>query len=442
MNNSIENYRKIILLASPIILANLSTPLLGLVDTAVIGQIGDAALLGAVAISSMLFSFLFWGFGFLRMGTTALVAQSLGRKQRKGAVHTFLQAALMALLIGISLWVLQTPIANISFTLIGGSELVEQAALRYFSIRIWGAPANLLLLTMMGYLLGKQDSKSVLYLQLILNLSNILLDILLVVFLHMDVEGVALATVLAEYFAVLVGIGIIWPTIKEITADLTLHELLATGPLLRMLRINRDIMVRTLCLIFAFAWFTDQGARSGDTILAANMLLMQFVTFAAFFLDGFALAAESLVGQAVGARDTNRTKHTIRITFELGVASAFALSLLFGFTCDIFLSLLTSNEEVVNTANVFSGWIIVAPVISVSSYLLDGVFIGAALTREMRQAMIFSLGVFLMACWVLVDTFANNGLWAALMIYYLTRAASLAYFLPKAWADRTMARTD
>jgi MATE family multidrug resistance protein len=258
----------------------------------------------------------------------------------------------------------------------------------------------------------------------------------------MDVEGVALATVLAEYFAVLVGIGIIWPTIKEIIADLMLHELLATGPLLRMLRINRDIMVRTLCLIFAFAWFTDQGARSGDTILAANMLLMQFVTFAAFFLDGFALAAESLVGQAVGARDTNRTKHTIRITFELGVASAFALSLLFGFTCHIFLSLLTSNEEVVTTANVFSGWIIVAPVISVSSYLLDGVFIGAALTREMRQAMIFSLGVFLMACWVLVDTFANNGLWAALMIYYLTRAASLAYFLPKAWADRTMARTD
>ena len=429
-------------MASPIILANLSTPLLGLVDTAVIGQIGDAALLGAVAISSMLFSFLFWGFGFLRMGTTALVAQSLGRKESKGAVHIFLQAAAMALLIGISLWVLQSPIASISFSLIGGSDLVEQGALRYFSIRIWGAPANLLLLTMMGYLLGKQDSRSVLYLQLILNLSNILLDILLVVFLHMDVEGVALATVLAEYFAVLVGIGIIWPTIKGVTADLTQHDLLATGPLLKMLRINRDIMVRTLCLIFAFAWFTDQGARFGDTILAANMLLMQFVTFAAFFLDGFALAAESLVGQAVGANDTNRSKHTIQITFELGVASAFALSLLFGFTCSFFLSLLTSNEEVVSTANLFTGWIIVAPVISVASYLLDGVFIGAALTREMRQAMIFSLGIFLVACWVLVDTFANNGLWAALMIYYLSRAASLTYFLPKVWADRAGSRTD
>jgi MATE family multidrug resistance protein len=436
LNNSLENYRKIFVLAGPIILANLSTPLLGLVDTAVIGQIGDAALLGAVAISAMLFSFLFWGFGFLRMGTTALVAQSLGRKESQGAVHTFLQAAAMALLIGISLWLLQTPIASVSFTLLGGSDLVEQAALRYFNIRIWGAPANLLLLTMMGFLLGKQDARSVLYLQLTLNLSNILLDILLVVFLHMDVEGVALATVLAECLAVLVGICIIWPAIKEVTANLRWQDLLASEPLQKMLRINRDIMVRTLCLIFAFAWFTDQGARFGDTILAANMLLMQFVTFAAFFLDGFALAAESLVGQAVGARDTSRSKQTIRITFELGAGTAVGLSLLFGFTCSFFLNLLTTNQEVVSTANLFAGWAIIAPVISVASFLLDGIFIGAALTREMRQAMIFSLGIFLVACWALVDVYANNGLWAALMIYYLTRAASLTYFLPRIWADR------
>ena len=434
-----DSHRKMMLLAGPIILANLSSPLLGLVDTAVIGQLGDAALLGAVAISAMLFSFLFWGFGFLRMGTTALVSQALGRKDDSAAVLAFLQAAMLAVVIGMVLWILQTPIATISFALIGGSELVEQASQRYFSIRIWGAPANLILLSMMGYLLGRQDSKSVLYLQLILNLSNILLDILLVVFLHMEVEGVALATVLAECIAVAFAISIIWPPRKSKVLTLNYGQLFATGPLKHMMQINRDIMIRTLCLIFAFAWFTDQGARFGDTLLAANMLLMQFVTFAAFFLDGFALAAESLVGQAVGAGDQKSSKQIVRTTFEMGMATALCLSILVAASYSIILVLLTSNEEVITTAHSFAGWIIIAPVVSVAAYLLDGIFIGAALTREMRQAMIVSLFIFLSACWGLVDLYANHGLWASLMIYYLSRAASLAFYLPKVWAGQTLA---
>jgi multidrug resistance protein, MATE family len=432
----LDNHRKMMLLAGPIILANLSSPLLGLVDTAVIGQLGDAALLGAVAVSAMLFSFLFWGFGFLRMGTTALVAQALGRGDSDAAMHTFLQAAMLAVVIGLVLWILQTPIATLSFTLLGGSELVEEAAQRYFSIRIWGAPVNLLLLAMMGYLLGRQDSKSVLYLQLVLNLSNIILDIFLVVFLHMNVEGVALATVLAECIAVLFAITIIWPTIKSSVLVLNHRQLLATGPLKHMMQINRDIMIRTLCLIFAFAWFTDQGARFGDTILAANMILMQFVTFAAFFLDGFALAAESLVGQAVGANDRKLSKRIIRTTFELGVVTALLLSLLLAVSYNIILVLLTSNQEVINTAQAYASWIIIAPVASVAAYLLDGIFIGAALTRQMRSAMIVSLAIFLFACWGLVVPYANHGLWASLMIYYLSRAASLAFYLPKVWTGQ------
>lgn len=421
--------RQVLHIAWPIILSNLSTPLLGLVDTAVIGNLGDASLLGAIAIGAVIFSFVYWGFGFLRMGTTALVAQAVGANQHREASAVFLRAAILGVCIGALLVVLQTPIAVASLGLLDGSAEVESAANAYFSVRIMGAPFSLALLAVMGYLLGIQATGTVLLLNLVLNGLNILLDLVFVLVLGWGVEGVALATVIAEVSALTIGILVLRPRLKR-TGSVALSLLFNAAELSRMFRVNRDIMIRTLCLIFAFAWFTNQGASQGDVILATNAILMQFVTFSAFFLDGFALAAETLVGAAVGARNRAKINQSIRYVFELGIVTASLLSCFFWLGGEAVISLLTNIESVRDSTAVFIWWAIFAPIVSVWCYLLDGVFIGATKTPEMRNAMLASLIAFLGMWWLVTPQFGNHGLWLALYCYFIARTISLGYYLP------------
>lgn len=421
--------RHVLHIAWPIILSNLSTPLLGLVDTAVIGNLGDASLLGAIALGAVIFSFIYWGFGFLRMGTTALVAQAVGADQQREASAVFLRAAILGVCIGSLLVVLRTPIAMASLGLLEGSSEVENAANAYFSVRIMGAPFSLALLAVMGYLLGIQATGTVLVLNLVLNGLNILLDLVFVLSLGWGVEGVALATVIAEVSALAIGLIVLMPRLRR-TGPVALSLLLNAQELSRMFRVNRDIMIRTLCLIFAFAWFTNQGASQGDIILATNAILMQFVSFSAFFLDGFALAAETLVGAAVGARNKATINQSIRYVFELGIVTAILLSLLFWLGGEAVISLLTNIESVRDSTAVFIWWAIFAPIVSVWCYLLDGVFIGATKTPEMRNAMIASLIVFLGMWWLVTPQLGNHGLWLALYGYFIARTLSLGYYLP------------
>ncbi|MBD3648305.1 MAG: MATE family efflux transporter, partial [Pseudomonadales bacterium] len=294
---------RVFYIAWPIILSNLSTPLLGLVDTAVIGNLGDPALIGAIAVGAMIFSFLYWGFGFLRMGTTGLVAQATGAGDTEEVKASFYRAFMVGALVGSLLLVLQVPIAGIAFGIIDGSADVEAAALTYFHIRIWGAPLSLAHLAIVGFLLGQQSTRWLLAIQILLNGTNILLDFVFVVGFGWEVAGIAAATVIAEFIALMVGIVVVLRHIRSNAAGIGLSpaRLTRIEDLKRMFVVNRDIMIRTLCLIFAFAWFTNEGARSGDVILAANAILMQFVSFSAFFLDGFALSGEALVGNAIGA---------------------------------------------------------------------------------------------------------------------------------------------
>ncbi|MFT4798766.1 MAG: MATE family multidrug resistance protein [Candidatus Azotimanducaceae bacterium] len=417
-------------IAWPIILSNLSIPLLGLVDTAVIGNLGDASLLGAIAVGAVIFSFIYWGFGFLRMGTTALVAQAVGGNQQKEASAVFYRAAIIGAAIGLILITVQIPIAAAAFGLLSGSTAVEEAAQAYFTIRIMGAPFSLALLAVMGYLLGVQATRTVLLLNIILNGLNIILDLIFVLGFGWGVEGVALATVLAEITALSAGFVVIWPRLRA-AGVVPAKVILRASELKRMLVVNRDIMIRTLCLIFAFAWFTNQGASQGDIILATNAILMQFVTFAAFFLDGFALAAETLIGAAVGARNHNRMNQSIRYVFELGAGTALVLSGLFWLSGGWLIDLLTNVEAVREASRTFLWWAVLAPVISVWCYLLDGIFIGATRTPEMRNAMIVSLLAYLGLWWVAVPPFGNHGLWLALHGYFIARALSLAYYLPR-----------
>ncbi len=419
-------------IAWPIILSNLSTPLLGLVDTAVIGNLGNPALIGAIAIGGMIFSFLYWGFGFLRMGTTGLVAQALGAGDGIEAKASFYRAFLVGTLIGLILLAFQIPIATLAFSLIDGSDQVELAASTYFRIRIWGAPLSLGYLAILGYLLGHQDTRAMLIIQLVLNGTNILLDLVFVVVLDWGVAGVAAATVIAEAIALASGLAMVLTRMKSLRGEpFPLERLTDISALRRMFTVNRDIMIRTLCLIFAFAWFTNEGAKSGDVLLAANAILMQFVTFSAFFLDGFALAAESLVGNAVGARNPQQIRASIRFSSQLSAATALMLAAGTALAGNTVIGILTNVEAVRLAAATYLPWVVAAPLLSVWCYLLDGVFIGATRTTEMRNAMVISLLLYLSTWWLLTAPFGNHGLWASLMSYFLFRAASLYYYLPR-----------
>lgn len=420
-------------IAWPIILSNLSTPLLGMVDTAVIGNLGDSALIGAIAVGGMIFSFLYWGFGFLRMGTTGLVAQAMGAGDIEETKASFYRPLLTGIGVGLVLLALQVPLASLAFYLIDGSREVEIAAHTYFNIRILGAPVSLANLAVIGFLLGRQQTRILLVVQLVLNGTNILLDLLFVVGFGWSVAGAAGATVVAEILAFIVGGTLAMRQIRDISPNLRvlLAKLADLIALKRMFVVNRDIMIRTLCLIFAFAWFTNQGAKSGDTILAANAILMQFVTFSAFFLDGFALAAETMVGNAVGARARDKLDAAIRYTTELGLATSTLLSLGFYLSATPVIALLTNVVAVRQVADEYLWWAVLAPVISVWCYLLDGIFIGATRTIEMRNAMIVSLATFLAAWYFLQPRYDNHGLWAALMIYFIARALSLYAYLPR-----------
>jgi len=424
-------------IAWPIILSNLSTPLLGMVDTAVIGNLGDSALIGAIAVGGMIFSFLYWGFGFLRMGTTGLVAQAMGAADLAEVKASFYRPLLAGGVIGLALLALQVPLAGLAFFLIDGSPEVEAAALTYFHVRIIGAPVSLAYLAIVGFLLGQQQTRALLVIQLVLNGSNIFLDLVFVVGFGWSVAGVAAATVIAEVIAIVIGGMVAVARLRDGGGSLALPlaRLADAGALKRMFAVNRDIMIRTLCLIFAFAWFTNQGAKSGDTILAANAILMQFVTFSAFFLDGYALAAETLVGHAVGARDAGKLDRAIRYTTRLALVTSVALSAAFYVAATPVIALLTNVVEVRQAADVYLPWGVWAPLVSVWCYLLDGIFIGATRTIEMRNAMIVSLSVFLLAWYFLQPAYGNHGLWAALMIYFVARAASLYFYLPRLRGD-------
>lgn len=429
---SAVSHKTVFQLAWPIVISNLSTPLLGLVDTAVVGNLGNPVYIGAVAVGSMIFSFLFWGFGFLRMGTTGLVSQAAGAEDHTEIKGSLYRSLLIGVSIGFILIFLQLLLSDFALKIISASQEVEMVALTYFSIRIWGAPFNLALLSIMGFMLGIQNARHLLTIQLFLNGMNILLDILFVVVFEWGVPGVAMATVLAEIMAVALGLAIIRSSLKPYASThLTMEQLLNKVALKRMASVNSDIMIRTLCLIFAFAWFTNQGASFGDITLATNAILMQFVTFSAFFLDGFALAAESLVGTSVGAGNESSLRKSIRYCFDWALATSIVLSLVFWWVGTWVISFLTNVEAVVDSSHNYLAWPILVPLISFSCYLLDGIFIGATKTTEMRNAMLLSLSGYLVSWYLLADTWGNHGLWASLMIFFILRAVTLFIYLPR-----------
>jgi multidrug resistance protein, MATE family len=423
------SHRAILSIAVPIMISNVSTPLLGIVDTGVVGQIPDPAYIGAVALGALVFNFVFWGFGFLRMGTTGLTAQALGSADALEIRASLGRAVLIALIVGAALIALQWPIRELAFALIGGSPRVEALARDYYDIRIWAAPATLLNYALLGWFVGLSQARVALLLQLVLNLTNMALDTLFVLGLDMDVKGVALGTVMAEVLAAAVGLAIAARHLRGLGGRWDFQRLAAPGRIGRTIAVNRDIMIRSAALIFVYAWFMAQGAKQSDALLAANAVLMHFLAIAAYFLDGLAFAAEALVGKAVGAADRTGLAAAARMTTWWAAGIALLASLFFALVGSAFIDLLTADEAVRATARVYLPWAAAAPLAGVWCFQLDGIFIGATRTADMRNAMLMSLAIFLVGWWVLTP-FGNHGLWASLYVHYAARTGTLFYYLP------------
>jgi len=423
------SHRAILALAVPIMISNLSTPLLGIVDTGVIGQIPDAALIGAVALGSLVFTFAFWAFGFLRMGTTGLTAQAVGASDAGEIRASLERAILIALVIGVALVVAQWPIRELAFFLLEASERVESLARDYYDIRIWSAPATLTNYALLGWFIGLGKARTALLLQLILNVSNMLLDAYLVLGLDMGVDGVAIGTVIAEYLAAFAGLVIAARHLRNIGGQWDPARLLVPERMRRTLAVNRDIMIRSLSLVFVFAWFMAQAARHGDSILAANAVLMHFISVSAYFLDGFAFAAEALVGQAVGAAHRAGLSKASRMTTWWAAGVALLSSLFLAALGPTLVDILTVEPGVRLLAREFLPWAVLAPLVGVWCFQLDGIFIGATRTADMRNAMLMSAVIFLVA-WYALTPFGNHGLWAALYVHYAARTFTLLYYFP------------
>ena len=428
------SYRYLLQKAWPIILANASVPLLGLVDTAVIGNVGSITDLGAIAFGALIFSFVYWSFGFLRMGTTGFAAQASGAGDEQEVRAVLGRALLIALCLGVVLILIQWPIGLAAFSLLDGSAPVEAVAQQYFDIRIWGAPATLATFALMGLLIGLGKSRTLLIVQLFLNGLNILLDVWFAGILGWGASGIALGTVIAEWTTVLLAGWLVYRTLNERKLLTEVFwpkaKIMDLSALLKTASANLDIMLRTLILVFSFAFFINQSAKFGDTVLASNHILLQLIAFSAFFLDGYAFVVEALVGGAIGAKRRDVFDLAVRRSTVLALITAILLALIIALVGDIAVILMTDISSVRLAANQLLPFAALYVLFSFAAFQLDGIFIGASFTRQMRDAAALSIAVYFIAWWALSDQHGIQGLWGAMIIYVVARAVALLLFYP------------
>lgn len=424
------SHRRVLALAFPIVLANLTQPLLGAVDTAVAGHLEGAQYLGGVALGGLVFNFVFWGFGFLRMGTTGLVAQAHGARDAAGIRLSVLRALIVAFALGAAVLALQVPLLSFALTALGGSDAVRATALAYSHARIWSAPFALANYVVLGYLLGVQRVRLALVAQVFINAVNIGAVLLYVYGFGWSIAGIGAATATADACGFALGAWMLWRLRPRGLGPLAAHALVDRAALTRLIALNRDIFLRTLCLLGAFGWFAHLGAQQGDATLAANALLLNFQTFMAYGLDGFAHAAEALVGAAAGARDRATFRQAVRVTLLWSALGALLFALVYWAAGGWIVARLTDQPDIRAVALRYLPWAAVSPIVSVWGFLLDGVFIGATQTQSLMRAMVASLAVFIAATLVAVGPFGNHGLWFALLLFMAARGATLARHLP------------
>ena len=413
--------RRILHLAIPSIVSNITVPLLGLVDVTIVGHLGATAYIGAIAVGGLLFNILYWNFGFLRMGTSGLTSQAYGRKDKEAEIRVLVQAVSVGLFSALAMLILQYPIERLAFRLLDTSAEVEQYAVSYFRICIWGAPAVLAQYSFTGWFIGMQNSRYPMYIAIVMNVINIVCSSCFVFLFKMKVEGVALGTVVAQYSGVMMALGFWYYNYKELRGRITFKGSLQLIAMRRFFAVNRDIFLRTLCLIGVTTFFTSTGARQGDVILAVNTLLMQLFTLFSYIMDGFAYAGEALSGRYVGACNLVQLKRAVKALFCWGVVLSLVFTLLYGIGGENFLGLLTNDTVVIETAGRYFYWVLAIPLAGFAAFLWDGILIGATATRFMLWAMLVASGSFFVIYYCFSGATNNHTLWLAFLVYLALR---------------------
>lgn len=428
-----SNYKEILKLSFPIILANASAPLLGLADTAAIGNTAGAAELGAIALASLIFSFVYWGFSFLRMATTGFVAQAVGANDKKLVHEVVYRSLAIGFAIGLLLILGQQLIGETAIRFMSAGDEMKGLIRSYFYTRIWGAPATLTTYALLGALVGMGLTKRLLYVQLLLNGLNIALNILFVVVFNWSVKGIALGTALAEWAAFIYALWLIFKSLdinwREFIASR--KEIFNKSEIVKSFKVNADIMIRTLALLSGFAWFADQGAKFGDDILAANHLLLQFVSLSAFFLDGYAHVVEMTAGQAYGKRNKTLFLQQVKDATVLAGLTAVVLAFLLFIGVKWTVPLLTQVKAVQEIAINFMPYASIYILLSFVAFLMDGAFIGLTRSKEMRNGTIIALIVFIASGTFLTVQYGNAGLWIAFILYVVVRGLALGLYFPR-----------
>jgi MATE family multidrug resistance protein len=409
-------------------LSNISVPLVGMVDTGVTGHLDSAVYLGAVAIGATIFGFLYSGVNFLRMGTTGITAQCFGAGDNDGLKVALGQAVVVALVIAAILMVLQVPIAALATKLLGPDLDVALYTNEYFYIRIWSAPATLVNYALIGWFLGLQNARVPLYIVLTINLTNIILDLLFVYVLGMKVDGVAAASVIAEFSGLAVGAGFALKDFRRRSGHLLMSHLITLREYAQFFAVNANLFIRTMALVFTFAFVTAAGARQGSLVLAANAILMNLMNLMAFALDGLAHAAEALVGKAIGARNKAALRRSVTLSLRWSLYFALGFSVLFYFAGPWLVGMLTDLPEVIATTLRYLPWMTMMPLVAVWSYLYDGVFVGATRSREMRNIMVVSSFLVFVPAFYVFEFMGNHGLWLALTLFLASRGIGMHYY--------------
>ena len=413
--------REILQIALPSIVSNITVPLLGLIDAAIVGHLGAASYIGAIAVGGMLFNIIYWIFGFLRMGTSGMTSQAYGQKDEAETMRILARSMGVGMLIALALIILQYPIERIAFTLMKATPEVERLASLYFRICIWGAPAVLGLYSISGWCIGMQNSRFPMYVAITQNIVNILASLVLVYGFGMKIEGVAIGTLVAQYAGLLMALWLWTSHFKRLLPYIQLQTLLAKGAIRRFFQVNRDIFFRTLCLVAVTMYFTSAGAAQGEVILAVNTLLMHFFTFFSYIMDGFAYAGEALVGKHLGANDRPALRQMVHQLFVWGIVLSLVFTLVYGIGGKVFLGLITNEQSVITASSAYFYWVLAIPLAGFAAFLYDGIFIGATATRWMLYAMSIATIAFFLIYYGFRGAMDNHALWLAFITYLALR---------------------
>ncbi len=409
--------KKILQLAIPSIVSNITVPLLGLIDVAIVGHLGSAAYIGAIAVGGMLFNIIYWLFGFLRMGTSGMTSQAFGQRDLKEVTRVLLRAVGVGLFIALCLLLLQYPIRKIAFLLIDATPEVRELATVYFNICVWGAPAVLGLYGFAGWFIGMQNSRFPMFIAVIQDVVNIVGSLSFVYLLDMKIEGVALGTLIAQYAGLFMAL-LLWLRLK---IAFRWREIIGKAAMTRFFQVNSDIFFRTLCLVAVTTFFTSTGARQGDIVLAVNTLLMQLFTLFSYIMDGFAYAGEAMAGRYIGARNNTGLQRMIRLLFHWGWGLSLSFTILYMIGGQDFLGLLTNDTTVINAAGNYYYWVLAIPLAGFAAFLWDGILIGATATRLMLYSMLVASGTFFVIYYLFYGMMGNHALWMAFLVYLLLR---------------------